>query len=319
MLLQRTVGGLYTVTDIKDWLSTRDDYPDVQTIRGLLLDFEQYRELSSKASGLDAVTILSQLRSAQKSFHKITAGVRGSFSSAQMLQTPSYLINISLGLFVTGLAVYLGFLWTRDLDTNAGPNDSRNVFIIFLVFVVFCISSYSTPRGLKDQEVVPVRLFKRLLLSYDTLKRDMKEKINEELNRPPDLDSVFKPISRRKVSGFPEQVVGNIPEVPEDNAITSSSNQTPLHTRHTADDTFFTPRPRDRSAQHVEKESLDVLGANNGGNTITNLTANVSLISALQAAAQAHNASADADRKVAEVYRQIVDSLPGGKNNNKAA
>jgi hypothetical protein len=36
-------------------------------------------------------------------------------------------------MLLIALAIYFGFTWTRELDTNAGRNDSRNVFITYIV------------------------------------------------------------------------------------------------------------------------------------------------------------------------------------------
>ena len=51
-------------------------------------------------------------------------------------------VKISIFSFLTGLAIYQGFTWTRDLDTTAGQQDNRNVFITFLVGTGACISLF---------------------------------------------------------------------------------------------------------------------------------------------------------------------------------
>lgn len=80
--------------------------------------------------------------------------------SAFILQAPFSYMQLSLGSFVLGLGIYLGFVWTRDLDQSAGPNDSRNIFIVFIVVVVFCIYFYVTPALYKEIEVLPVKRWK---------------------------------------------------------------------------------------------------------------------------------------------------------------
>lgn len=69
-------------------------------------------------------------------------------------------MQLSLGSFVLGLGIYLGFVWTRDLDQSAGPNDSRNIFIVFILVVVFCVYFYVTPALYKQIEVLPVKRWK---------------------------------------------------------------------------------------------------------------------------------------------------------------
>ena len=80
--------------------------------------------------------------------------------SAFILQAPFSYMQLSLGSFVLGLGIYLGFVWTRDLDQSAGPNDSRNIFIVFVLVVVFCIYFYVTPALYKEIEVLPVKRWK---------------------------------------------------------------------------------------------------------------------------------------------------------------
>ena len=69
-------------------------------------------------------------------------------------------MKMSLGSFVIGLAIYLGFVWTRGLDQEAGRNDSRNIFIVLLVIVVACLYSYVGPALYKSLEVLPVQSWK---------------------------------------------------------------------------------------------------------------------------------------------------------------
>jgi hypothetical protein len=55
-----------------------------------------------------------------------------------MISCPKQLIRYALPAYMVGLGVYLGSLWHYQLDTEAGYNDSRNIFIVFLVSTLFC-------------------------------------------------------------------------------------------------------------------------------------------------------------------------------------
>ena len=314
--LQRTIGALYTVTDRKDWLSTRSSYPDKGTIREFLKSVEKHHmELKNNAGVAIALEILPELEDVGERFNKyIAVTTRGSLFSAQMLATPSTLINYSLAFFYTGLAVYLGFLWTRNLDTSAGPNDSRNVFIIFLICYFFCAWSYWVPHALKDKEVIPIRLYRRLLVSYEDLIQGVKERISEQQIQPPGLNSVYKPVPTGKESGLPTQAVENDVRTPEDTTA-SSVNQFPFHSSQYAEDTINKQRLRDMLSRHT-KDSPNALGTKNATNNIANDTPNAALISALQAAAQAHDDCANADRKVAQARRELVNSMTARNNGN---
>lgn len=76
-----------------------------------------------------------------------------SLFSALVMSAPSSMINVALGSFLLGLGVYLGFLWTRHLGTQGGRNDSRDVFIIFIVSTVIIIVLYAMPAAYKGLEM----------------------------------------------------------------------------------------------------------------------------------------------------------------------
>ena len=110
-------------------------------------------------------------------------------------------------------------------------------------------------------------------------------------------------------SALPAQAVEDVPQSPEDTTAIDSTNQPPLHTRYAANDVLSTPQRESRSSNQVEKESQEILGRNDMANVIADSTANTSLISTLQAAAHAHEESATSDQKVAEEYRQLIESM----------
>jgi hypothetical protein len=49
----------------------------------------------------------------------------------------------SLFALLTGFGIYLGFIWTRNLDTNARRNDSSNVLVVYVVALGLCLGVYS--------------------------------------------------------------------------------------------------------------------------------------------------------------------------------
>lgn len=52
------------------------------------------------------------------------------------------MIKLSIIALFTGLAIYLGFVWTRNLDPISGEKDSRAVFIFFMAGATFCVCSF---------------------------------------------------------------------------------------------------------------------------------------------------------------------------------
>ena len=62
-----------------------------------------------------------------------------SLAAILIRSAPFTMVKFSIFSFLMGLTVYLGFVWTRELDTTAGRNDSRNVFTTYTVGAGFCV------------------------------------------------------------------------------------------------------------------------------------------------------------------------------------
>lgn len=45
--------------------------------------------------------------------------------------------------FLIGFGIYLGFVWTNNLDESASSSDSRAIFITYLISFVTCYSLYA--------------------------------------------------------------------------------------------------------------------------------------------------------------------------------
>ncbi|KAF2741391.1 hypothetical protein EJ04DRAFT_571493 [Polyplosphaeria fusca] len=63
--------------------------------------------------------------------------------SVLTVSAPGVLLAASLLFLLLGFGVYLGFIWTRILDTEAGHDDSRDVFIVYIVVLSLCYVIYS--------------------------------------------------------------------------------------------------------------------------------------------------------------------------------
>ena len=71
------------------------------------------------------------------------------------ISAPQLLLSSSLVSLLLGVGVYFGFVWTRNLDTDAGLNDSRNVEITYIITVVVCFLVYSVSRLIVDGNTMP--------------------------------------------------------------------------------------------------------------------------------------------------------------------
>lgn len=60
------------------------------------------------------------------------------------ISAPQMLLSTGLISLVLGIGIYLGFVWTQDLDIEYGRNGSRYVWIVYLIGTLVCVIVYST-------------------------------------------------------------------------------------------------------------------------------------------------------------------------------
>jgi hypothetical protein len=75
-----------------------------------------------------------------------------SVASVITISAPQMLLSGSLVMLLIALGIYLGFLWSRGLDQTAGINDSRNVFITYVVGLAVSGFVYSVSQLFQDEE-----------------------------------------------------------------------------------------------------------------------------------------------------------------------
>jgi len=73
-------------------------------------------------------------------------------ASVIAMSAPSMLLAASLIALLLGFGVYLGFVWRRDLDTAAGSNGNRDVFIVYIAGVVLSFAVYVFSSIVKNDE-----------------------------------------------------------------------------------------------------------------------------------------------------------------------
>ncbi|KAL8637103.1 MAG: hypothetical protein Q9228_005587 [Teloschistes exilis] len=55
-----------------------------------------------------------------------------SFTAAFLTQIPYTMIEYGSAFLIVGLGLYFGYAWKKKLDTETGPQDNRNVFIMYI-------------------------------------------------------------------------------------------------------------------------------------------------------------------------------------------
>ena len=110
-------------------------------------------------------------------------------SSVVTVSAPGLLLSASLCFLLIGFGIYLGFMWTRTLDDLAGPNDNRDVFIVYIVSLVFCyglcsMSDAAHERQANDTVGGTMRnSLTKLVLRYDMSERELEDERRHEEER----------------------------------------------------------------------------------------------------------------------------------------
>lgn len=114
----RILGRFLTAEDIKSWIrNDRDD--DGSTYARLNLPIGKGRRRTNKY-----------------------IGYLPSPAAVLTISAPNMLLGASLNSFLIGLGVYLGFVWTKNLDEIAGKGGSLAVFITYVAGLAICYGIY---------------------------------------------------------------------------------------------------------------------------------------------------------------------------------
>lgn len=87
--------------------------------------------------------LLKPFMSGPSELHKLLKPFLPGPSSVLTISAPQLLLSASLYSFLVGLGVYVSFVWRRQLDPNASFNDSRNIFITYIVSIAICEVIYN--------------------------------------------------------------------------------------------------------------------------------------------------------------------------------
>jgi len=82
--------------------------------------------------------------------HGILKTLTPALSSVLIVSAPGLLFSASVLCLLLGFGIYLGFVWTRALDTASGHGDSRSVFIVYLLVIAVFYVVYSLSDIVQD-------------------------------------------------------------------------------------------------------------------------------------------------------------------------
>ena len=135
---------------------------------------------------------------------------KASISAIFILSAPYTMMSYAIIAFITGLAIYQGFVWTRNLDTDASKTNSRNVFIAYIVSSGFGVVFFSFAGVIKYGE--------NLLLRQRSLKPKLSDSARYEHPRR-DCEPCFK------LETYPPAPLANTAAAPTQSIYTASQPQ----------------------------------------------------------------------------------------------
>lgn len=198
---------------------------------------------------------------------------------------PELLLSASLNSFLLGLGVYLGFVWRRGLDTNAGTNDSRDIFITYIVSVSICYAIYGLSSAAQSD---------RDDLSHQEI---FRKNIQDFSERRSDLGR------HRDIAGSSEHNSGHLSnQGAQGGDIETSAREIPIS------------RPavnRDSEVRTTEKISAGnrerEVQSQGPATTENNIPNHQVLVHALQESARLRREAAIVDERIARLYEQFAE------------
>jgi Na+-transporting NADH:ubiquinone oxidoreductase subunit NqrE len=154
----------------------------VSAIMAVYYASRQFRRLGRHMNGNDIKAwIMNKVRIEEGS--KLYGEHLPSPAAVLTISAPNMLLAASLNSLLIGLGIYLAYVWTRNLDTAAGADASRAVFITYVVSLSICYGIYQLSGIVVAQQSYPGF---RDMLSMWTIARPSRQPGQVNENDPSD-------------------------------------------------------------------------------------------------------------------------------------
>lgn len=150
--IQRSLTALASAEDVKDWLCKPVSHKDYTSFEKELRPRITRAQAAPAAGGERDLVRKEIVQFLEKHRWK-----HASFYSCASLSTPPELLNSSMGAFLVGLGIYLGCVWTQDLDPVAGKTASRALLICYVTVAALGIGRFYWADQGKEKELSPIR------------------------------------------------------------------------------------------------------------------------------------------------------------------
>ena len=119
------------------------------------------------------------------------------------------MMSYAINALILGLAIYQGFVWTRNLDTGAGKINSRNVFIAYIVSSGFCVVFFSF--------AAVINLWENRLLLRNTTKTKLSGSVRypQRDDEPSSGPAIYPSATSAEKVAAPSQSVHTASQPPE--------------------------------------------------------------------------------------------------------
>ena len=134
---------------------------------------------------------------------------RPSIGAVLILDTPRMLVAMSAISYVVGLSIYLVCVYTTNLDSDAGPVNSRNAMVTYFVALWFCLALY-TKADLFDWYTDRNRTWLEIMLTLATLRKLCLGKHERECEDelPTYIGgTLFPPLHQPKIRQIPSDTI----------------------------------------------------------------------------------------------------------------
>jgi hypothetical protein len=151
-LLQQQISSLFGSDDVKDWLSKPAGERELGIISDLIMAYKKTQSREGQA--------LSEVKEHIKELKPLVSEGRwrkASFNAALMIKIPALLLNWSVGAFLVGLGIYLGFFFSKNPDPSQSHGASLGILITYIVITALGLLLFFTSRLLKYLEGAPIR------------------------------------------------------------------------------------------------------------------------------------------------------------------
>ena len=149
-VVQPAVIGLHSAEDIKDWLSKPLTHQRDSELSSILKRSQSALD-HGKAGQMPPYDVMMLEEELDQGFHRNRWKVASAYS-AMMLVAPSKLLAYSLQFFVSGLGLYLGLVYGKNLIPSFGHGGQMALLIVFALVTTLGLALFWVPKAFKSVE-----------------------------------------------------------------------------------------------------------------------------------------------------------------------